>query len=146
MYMSLNILFRYVPSPNQSSFFQLDKLICLMKYLGMWTFSCNIFLCFIHVTFSLPYMIFHNINVPQSIYLFVLLTNICMAYFFAFINITIQVARYTLQECLWDMQSGKLVGHKASKFSNLSKIPKCLQLDHLSNSPVAYEHISSNTR
>lgn len=93
MHMSLNsILFRYVSSPNPSSFFQLDKLVCWMKYLGMWIFSRDIFLCFIHVTFSLPYMVFHNINMPQSIYVFCWQT--CMPYFFAFINITIQVARY----------------------------------------------------
>lgn len=133
------------PPPTHHHFFSLINWYVEWNIWGCELFHV-IFFCFIHVTFSLPYMIFHNINVPQSIYLLVLLTNICMAYFFAFINITIQVARYTLQECLWDMQSGKLVGHRASKFSNLSKMPKCLQLDHLSNSPVAYEHIFSNTR
>lgn len=119
MHMSLNsILFRYVSSPNPSSFFQLDKLVCWMKYLGMWIFSRNIFLCFIHVTFSLPYMVFHNINMPQSIYVFCWQIYVCLT-FLLLSTLLFKSPGIFLQDCLWDMQSGKLVGHRASKFSSI---------------------------
>lgn len=82
---------------------------------------------------------------PQCIYLVGLQTSVWLT-FLLLSTLLFNSPGMLIQECLWDIQSGKLVGHRASKFSHLSKMPKCLQLDHLTNSPATYEHNFSNTR
>lgn len=82
---------------------------------------------------------------PQCIYLFSLQTSVWLT-FLLLSTLLFNSPGMLIQECLWDIQRGKLVGHRASKFSYLSKMPKCLQLDHLTNSSATYEHNFSNTR